>query len=86
MENQNNGTHDEDEDDIEAQIAKELEELQPATDPETGKRKMRFQGVRTDTECRELPLLLWFTFNHSNFDTDAFYQSSGYPVLLHWIL
>lgn len=41
-----------DEDDIEAQIAKELEELQPTRDPETGlKKRMRFQSVRTDTEC-----------------------------------
>lgn len=48
------GQADEDQDDIEAQIAKELEELQPARDPETGKKKMRFQGARTDTECREL--------------------------------
>lgn len=45
--------HEPEEDDIEAQIAKELEELQPTRDPVTGKKKMRFQGVRTDTECRQ---------------------------------
>lgn len=86
MENHNIGTHDEVEDDIEARIAKELEELQPATDLETGKKKMRFQGVRTDTECRELHAPLSFTFNECKSDTDAFYQLSGYPVLLLWIL
>ena len=31
--------------------------MQPARDAETGKKKqMRFQGVRTDTECCELAL------------------------------
>ncbi|KAK9893607.1 hypothetical protein P389DRAFT_198854 [Cystobasidium minutum MCA 4210] len=54
--NNGNAEEVEDEDDIEAQIAKELEDLQPARDPDTGKKKMRFQGVRTDTEC-----LIWIS-------------------------
>lgn len=54
--NNGNAEEVEDEDDIEAQIAKELEDLQPARDPDTGKKKMRFQGVRTDTECCESTL------------------------------
>lgn len=50
---QQDSAGDVEEDDIEAQIAKELEDLQPAVDPETGKKKMRFQSARTDTECCE---------------------------------